>query len=154
VILQQVIEAAEILESEGVSTDIWSATSWSELYRDATACDRWNMLHPGEKEKVPYVQEALKGAEGVFIAASDWVKLTPGSLQKWMPKDFTALGTDGFGLSESRENLRTYFEISAKHIAFAAVRLLEKQGKVNAKAVKDFMKKYDIVSDKIDPMSV
>jgi pyruvate dehydrogenase E1 component len=154
VILQQVLDAAEILESEGVSTDIWSAPSWSELYRDALACERWNLLHPGEKEKTPYVQEALKGAEGVFVAASDWVKLTPGALQKWMPQDFLALGTDGFGLSESRENLRDYFEISPKYIAFAAVRLLEKQGKVNAKAVKDFMKKYGIESDKKDPMRV
>jgi pyruvate dehydrogenase E1 component len=154
VILQQVLDAAEILESEGVSTDIWSAPSWSELYRDAIACERWNLLHPGEKEKTPYVQEALKGAEGVFVAASDWVKLSPGALQKWMPQDFLALGTDGFGLSESRENLRDYFEISPKYIAFAAVRLLEKQGKVNAKAVKDFMKKYGIEPDKKDPMDV
>ena len=154
VIMDQVLQAAVILESEGVSTDIWSATAWSELYRDALACERWNMLHPGEKEKVPYVQQTLKGEEGVFIAASDWVKLTPGSLQKWMPEGFMVLGTDGFGLSESRESLRDYFEISAKYIAFAAVRSLQQQGKVTEKAVNDFMKKYKIVSDKPDPMDV
>ncbi|MBP6827110.1 MAG: pyruvate dehydrogenase (acetyl-transferring), homodimeric type [Saprospiraceae bacterium] len=153
-IMQQVLKAAEILEAEGVSTDIWSATSWTELYRDAVSSDRWNLLHPGEKEKVPYVQQALKGEDGVFVSANDWIKLTAGQLSPWMPKDFIALGTDGFGLSESRENLRDYFEISPKYIAFAAVRLLQKQGKVSDQAVKDFMKKYGVVSDKMDPMTV
>ena len=154
VIIKQVMEAAEILEKEGVSTDIWSATSWTELYRDAVSCDRWNMLHPGETERVPYVQQVLKGEEGVFVSANDWVKLTAGQLAPWMPKDFTPLGTDGFGLSESRENLRDYFEISPKYIAFAAVRLLHKQGKITEKAVKEFMKKYGVESEKLDPMGV
>ena len=154
VIMDQVLKAAEILEQEGVSTDVWSAPSWTELYRDAVACDRWNLLHPGEQEKTPYVQEQLIGEEGVFVSANDWIKLTAGQLSSWMPKDFIALGTDGFGLSDSRANLRDYFEVSAKYIAFAAVRLLERQGKVSAKAVKDFMKKYNIDSDKLDPMSV
>ncbi len=148
-IMQQVLKAADILENEGVSTDIWSATSWTALYRDAVACDRWNLLHPGEQEKVPYVRQVLKGKEGVFVSANDWIKLTAGQLAPWMPQDFVALGTDGFGLSESRENLRDYFEISPKYIAFAAVRLLHKQGKVSDKAVQDFMKKYGVERDKI-----
>ncbi len=154
VIMVQVLKAAEILEAEGVSTDIWSATSWVELYRDATACERWNLLHPGEKEKTPYVQQLLENEEGVFVSANDWMKVTAGQLAPWMPKDFLALGTDGFGLSESREALRDYFEISPKYIAFAAVRLLQKQGKVTEKAVLDFMKKYGVEADKADPMSV
>jgi len=154
VIMKQVLEAAEILEKEGVSTDVWSATSWTELYRDAVSCERWNMLHPGEPEKVPYIQQALKGEEGVFVSANDWIKLTAGQLAPWMPAAFTALGTDGFGLSESRENLRDYFEISPKYIAFAAVRLLHKQDKISDKAVKAFMEKYGVASEKVDPMSV
>ncbi len=154
VIMKQVLDAAEILETEGVSTDVWSVTSWTELYRDCTACERWNMLHPGEKEKTSFLQDSLKGTEGVFVAASDWVKLTPGQLAPWMPEAYTALGTDGFGLSESRESLRDYFEISPKYIAFAAVRQLNKQGKVSDKAVKDFMKKYGVDAEKADPMSV
>lgn len=154
VIMKQVLDAAELLEKEGISTDVWSATSWTELYRDAVACDRWNLLHPGEKEITPYIQQALKGEEGVFVSANDWIKLTAGQLSPWMPQDFIALGTDGFGLSESRENLRDYFEISPKYIAFAAVRLLQKQGKIAEKAVKEFMKKYAVVADKTDPMSV
>ncbi|MBC7776488.1 MAG: pyruvate dehydrogenase (acetyl-transferring), homodimeric type [Phycisphaerae bacterium] len=154
VIIKQVLEAAEILEKEGVSTDIWSATSWTELYRDAVSCDRWNMLHPGEPERVPFVQQQLKGEEGVFVSANDWIKLTAGQMAPWMPKDFTPLGTDGFGLSESRESLRDYFEISPKYIAFAAVRLLHKQGKITEKAVKEFMKKYGVESEKMEPMRV
>ncbi|HND88154.1 MAG TPA: pyruvate dehydrogenase (acetyl-transferring), homodimeric type, partial [Saprospiraceae bacterium] len=154
VIMKQVLEAAELLEKEGISTDVWSATSWVELYRDAVACERWNMLHPGEPEKAPYVQQTLKGEEGVFVSANDWMKVTAGQLAPWMPKDFSALGTDGFGLSESRDNLRDYFEISPRYIAFAAVRLLQKQGKIADKAVKEFMAKYEVKSDKIDPMSV
>ncbi|GAB4491790.1 MAG: pyruvate dehydrogenase (acetyl-transferring), homodimeric type [Saprospiraceae bacterium] len=154
VIMEQVLKAAEILEQEGVSTDVWSATSWTELYRDAVSCDRWNLLHPGEKEKIPYIQQVLKGEEGVFVSANDWIKLVAGQLAPWMPQDFIALGTDGFGLSDSRENLRDYFEISPKYIAFAAVRLLQKQGKVTEKAVLEFMKKYGVKSEKVEPMSV
>lgn len=153
-IMQQVIKAAELLESEGISTDIWSATSWTELYRDAVACQRWNLLNPGQPEKTPFVQQALKGEEGVFVSANDWIKLTAGQLAPWMPADFIALGTDGFGLSESRENLRKYFEISPEYIAFAAVRLLQKQGKVADKAVSAFVEKYGIDGGKKDPMSV
>jgi pyruvate dehydrogenase E1 component len=152
--MDQALKAADILEAEGVSTDIWSATSWSELYRDASACDRWNMLHPGQSEKTPFVQQCLQGETGVFVAASDWMKMTAGCLAPWMPTDFTSLGTDGFGLSESRDSLRDYFEVSARYIAFAAVRLLNKQGKVSDKAVLDFMKKYGVEGEKADPMSV
>lgn len=154
VIMQQVFKAAEILENEGVATDIWSVTSWNELYRDAESCLRWNLLHPGEKERIPYIQQALKGEDGVFVSANDWVKLTAGGLTKWLPQDFIALGTDGFGLSDSRENLRDHFEISPKFIAFAALRLLQKQGKINDKIVKDFISKYKIDSEKTDPMSI
>ena len=101
-----------------------------------------------------FLQQTLDGETGVFVAASDWVKMTPGCLAPWLPKDFIALGTDGFGLSESRESLRDYFEVSARYIAFAAVRLLHQQGKVNDKAMKDFMKKYGVDAEKMDPMSV
>jgi pyruvate dehydrogenase E1 component len=154
VIMKQVLEAAEILENEGIATDIWSVTSWIELYRDAESCLRNNLLNPGGKERTPYIQQALKGEEGVFVSANDWMKITAGQLAKWMPQDFIALGTDGYGLSESRPNLRDYFEISPKYIAFASVRLLQKQGKLTEKYVKDFMKKYNVVSEKVEPMSV
>lgn len=153
-IMQQVLEAAALLESEGISTDVWSATSWTEVYRDAVACDRWNLLNPGQPEKTPHIKTALQGSEGVFVSANDWMKVTAGQLAPWMPASFTALGTDGFGLSESRENLRNYFEISPSYIAFAAVRLLQKQGKIAEKAVLEFAAKYGIDGSKKDPMSV
>jgi pyruvate dehydrogenase E1 component len=153
-IMQQVLKAAEILEKEGISTDIWSATSWTELYRDAVACERWNLLNPGKAEKTPYLQTSLKNEEGVFVSANDWIKVTAGQTAPWMPREFVALGTDGFGLSESRENLRDYFEISPAYIAFAAVRLLQKQGKIVEKAVLEFAIKYGIDGNKKDPMSV
>ncbi|MGB0930255.1 MAG: pyruvate dehydrogenase (acetyl-transferring), homodimeric type, partial [Chitinophagales bacterium] len=151
----QTLQAAEILEEMGIATDIWSVTSWNEVYRDAMACDRWNLLHPDAKEeKTPYIQEVLEGEEGVFVSNSDWMKLTSGALYPWMPEGFVALGTDGFGLSDSRENLRDYFEVSGKYIAYTALRSLQKKRKVTKKDLKAFMEKHGIESDKLDPMSV
>ncbi len=151
-IFHEALKAAEILESEGIPTDVWSVTSWTELARDGEKTERDNFLHPDKKAQKSYLETVLEGEEGVFVAASDWMKLTCSQLSRWIPGEFHALGTDGFGLSDSRENLRDYFEISAKYQAFAAVRLLQKQGKVPEKAVKDFMKKYEIKSEKFDPM--
>ena len=97
------IKAQEILESKyDVGADVWSVTSYSELYRDGHACERWNMLHPGETPRVPYVTQCLKDAPGVLVAASDYVKALPDSIDRWLPRPLTALGTDGFGRSESR----------------------------------------------------
>ncbi|MDX2134693.1 MAG: pyruvate dehydrogenase (acetyl-transferring), homodimeric type [Saprospiraceae bacterium] len=153
-IMQQVLKAAELLESEGISTDVWSATSWVELYRDGVATQRWNLLHPGEPERQCWLEQQLLKEEGVFVSANDWMRVVAGQCAPWMPKDFIALGTDGYGLSDSRENLRDYFEISPRYIAFAAVRLLQRQGKVTEKAVKDFMAKYGVDGEKMDPMTV
>ena len=106
-ILPEVIKAQEILESKyNVGADVWSVTSYSELYRDGHACERWNMLHPGETPRVPYVTQCLKDAPGVLVAASDYVKALPDSIDRWLPRPLTALGTDGFGRSESRAALR------------------------------------------------
>jgi pyruvate dehydrogenase E1 component len=153
-IMQQAIAAAQLLEEEGIATDIWSVTSWNKLYRNAESCLRYNLLNPGEKSRLAIVQETFKDEDGVFVAVSDWMKLTPGALSKWMPEHFIALGTDGFGLSDSRPNLRDYFEISPKFVAFAAMRLLQKQGKVTETEVKAFAQKHEIKGDKMDPMSV
>lgn len=153
-IMQQVLAAAALLEKEGIPTDVWSATSWVELYRDAVATQRWNLLHPGEPARASYLEAQLSGEQGVFVSANDWMKVVAGQCAPWMPADFVALGTDGYGLSDSRDNLRDYFEISPRYIAFAAVRLLQGQGKVSDKAVLDFMKQYGIQPDKLDPMSV
>ncbi len=95
----QTLQAAEILEEMGIATDIWSVTSWNELYRNAVACDRWNLLHPdAKKEKTPYIQEVLEGEEGIFVSNSDWMKLTSGALYPWMPEGFCGIGNRWFWL--------------------------------------------------------
>ena len=102
-IMFEVLKAQQILEEKyGVAADVWSVTSYKELYRDANDCERWNMLHPGEAAKVPYVTQTLKDAPGPFVAASDYMKVLPESLGKWVPGQLVSLGTDGFGRSESR----------------------------------------------------
>jgi len=115
----------EILEKDyGVAVDVWSVTSYKELYREANDCARWNMLHPTQKPKVPYVTQTLKGASGPFIAASDYMKLLPESLAQWVPGKLVSLGTDGFGRSENRASLRDFFEVDAKHIVLATLHAL------------------------------
>ena len=105
-------------------------TSYKELYRDANDSARWNMLHPTQAAKVPYVTKTLKGASGPFIAASDYMKLLPESIAQWIPGKLVSLGTDGFGRSENRASLRDFFEVDAKHIVLATLHALagEKSG--------------------------
>ena len=111
-----------MLESKyDVGADVWSVTSYSELYRDGHACERWNMLHPGEPPRVPYVTQCLKDAPGVLVAASDYVKALPDSIDRWLPRPLTALGTDGFGRSESRASLRDFFEVDYRYVVVATL---------------------------------
>jgi len=109
---------------------VWSVTSYKELYKEANDCARWNMLHPTQKAKVPYVTQTLKGAPGPFIAASDYMKVLPESIAQWIPGKLVSLGTDGFGRSENRASLRDFFEVDAKHIVLATLHALasEKSG--------------------------
>ncbi|MEX1127431.1 MAG: pyruvate dehydrogenase (acetyl-transferring), homodimeric type [Vicinamibacterales bacterium] len=141
-ILNEVRAAAGLLEKYGVAADVWSVTSYNELYREAHACDRWNMLNPGETPKVPYVTQALKDTQGVIVAASDYLKVLPASIDRWMPRRVRALGTDGFGRSEARKELREFFEVESRYIALATLAELAQNGeiepKVVAKAIKDF----------------
>ena len=101
-------------EQYDVAADVWSVTSYQELYRDGHAVERWNRLHPGEKPRVPYVTQCLGGTEGVIVAASDYVKVLPDAIDRWLPRPLTSLGTDGFGRSESRAALRDFFEVDAR----------------------------------------
>ena len=104
-------------------------TSYKELYRDANDCARWNMLHPTETAKVPYVTQTLKGAPGPFIAASDYMKVLPESIAQWVPGKLVSLGTDGFGRSENRASLRDFFEVDAKHIVLATLQRSAARGR-------------------------
>ena len=102
-----------MLEKYDVAADVWSVTSYQELYRDGHACDRWNMLHPAEDPRKPYVTQCFENAPGVFVAASDYLKVLPDSIDQWMPRRMRSLGTDGFGRSEDRASLRNHFEVDA-----------------------------------------
>ena len=151
-ILLEVMKAQEMLESHhDVAADVWSITSYQELYRDAHAAERWNRLHPGAKQRVPYVTQCLEGAEGVLVAASDYLKALPDSIDRWMPRRLTSLGTDGFGRSEGRAALRDHFEVDAKHIVVATLDALAREGTVPASAVQKAIKDLGINPDKPNP---
>jgi pyruvate dehydrogenase E1 component len=151
-ILLEVLKAQEILESRyGVAADVWSVTSYKQLYMDGIACARWNMLHPGEAPRLPHVTAVTKDAPGVFVAASDYVKTLPESVAQWLPGPLVALGTDGFGRSESRASLRDWFEVDAKHIVLATLSALLREGQVTADCVKGAVKELGINPDKPNP---
>ncbi|TMM59566.1 pyruvate dehydrogenase (acetyl-transferring), homodimeric type [Maribacter algarum] len=152
-IMMQVVEAKRMLEEMGISTDIWSVTSYTELHRDAQEVERQALLSTDGKRPKAYVEELLEKETGVFVSVSDYVKQWANGIAKWMPKAYHVLGTDGYGLSEAREDLRDHFEISPKFIALAALQLLREEGAATAKEVKDFIKKHKIDNSKINPMA-
>jgi pyruvate dehydrogenase E1 component len=153
-IMFEVLKAQEILEQKyGVASDVWSVTSYKELYRQANDCERWNLLHPAQKPKVPYVTECLKNAPGVFIAASDYMKVLPESISQWVPGKLVALGTDGFGRSENRASLRDFFEVDAKHIVVATLSALLREGKIKAETVQQAIKDLGVEADRPSPVS-
>jgi pyruvate dehydrogenase E1 component len=151
-ILPEAIKAQELLESlYGVGADVWSITSYSELYREGHACERWNMLHPGEPQRVPYVAQCLKDAPGVLVAASDYVKALPDSIDRWLPRPLVALGTDGFGRSENRAGLREFFEVDARYIVVATLAALARDGRIAPSVVQGAIKAHNINPDKKNP---
>jgi pyruvate dehydrogenase E1 component len=151
-IMYEVLKAQEILEEKyGVASDVWSVTSYKELYRDGNDCERWNMLHPTDKPKVPYVTQLLQDAPGVLIAASDYMKVLPEAICRWMPRNLAALGTDGFGRSEGRQALRDFFEVDAKHIVLATLHALLRDKQIKPEIVKQAVKELGINPEKANP---
>jgi pyruvate dehydrogenase E1 component len=150
-ILNEAIAAQKLLEKYGVAADVWSVTSYQELYRDAHACERWNMLHPAEPPRVPYVTQCLKDTQGVIVAASDYLKVLPGSLDRWMPRRVRQLGTDGFGRSEDRTDLRNHFEVDARFIALSTLAELADQGQLDRGAVAQAILDFGINAEKPNP---
>jgi pyruvate dehydrogenase E1 component len=140
-----------MLESYGVAADVWSVTSWQELYRDGHAAERWNRLHPMEPPRVPYVTQCLGGTEGVIVAASDYVKALPDAIDRWMPRRLTSLGTDGFGRSEGRASLRDFFEVDAKFITAATLSALQLDGKLDGATVQKAIEDLGINPEKSNP---
>ncbi|RVV96929.1 pyruvate dehydrogenase (acetyl-transferring), homodimeric type [Mesobaculum littorinae] len=154
-ILVQAMKAAEMLQEDfGITSDIWSATSFNELARDGQDCVRWNRLNPLGEQKVPYVTKTLEDAKGPIIVATDYMKNFGEQIRGFVKQPFTVLGTDGFGRSDSRKNLRDFFEVDADHIAAAAVVELYRQGGVDESVVKQAIEKYGIDGDKPNPRLV
>jgi pyruvate dehydrogenase E1 component len=151
-ILPEVIKAQGMLEKYGVAADVWSVTSYKELYKDGISTDRWNMLHPGEQQRVPYITQALEGTQGPIVAASDYIKSLPLSVARWTPRPIKVLGTDGFGRSDGRPALREFFEVDARFIALAALSELARERKIEPKVVEQAMKDLRISPEKADPL--
>jgi pyruvate dehydrogenase E1 component len=150
-ILNEVVAAQKLLENYGVAADVWSVTSYQELYRDGHACDRWNMLHPTETPKVPYVTQCFKDASGVIVAASDYLKALPDGIDRWTPRKIRSLGTDGFGRSEDRKSLREFFEVDSRFITVATLAELAKEGQLEPSVVAQAIKDLGIDPEKRNP---
>jgi pyruvate dehydrogenase E1 component len=153
-IMMQVLKAQEMLKEFGVSADIWGVTSYQQLRNEASACERHNRLHPEAPAQIPYVTQVLSAAAGPFIAASDYIKHTPDAVARFIPGTFVPLGTDGFGMSDTREALRRHFEVDAENVVLGALHGLRLDGKLSAAEVAAAIKKLGIDPDKLDPMKV
>jgi pyruvate dehydrogenase E1 component len=155
-ILRECIAAAELLDKEfGVSADIWSCPSFTELRRDGWDAERWNRLHPEAKApRVPYVTQSLEGRAGPAIAATDYVRAYADQIRAFVPMRYSVLGTDGFGRSDTRANLRRFFEVDRFYIAHAAIAALAQDGKMNAKDVARAIKAFRIDAEKANPVGV
>jgi len=151
-ILNEVIKAQTLLEDNyGIAADAWSVTSYKELYQDAIEIERWNLLHPQQKAKKPYVSQLLEKEQGVFVAASDYMKVLPSVVAQWFPGPVHCLGTDGFGRSDSRDLLRDFFEVDARYIVIAALHQLVVSGDENEATLVKAMKDFKINPDKLNP---
>ncbi|WP_347404809.1 pyruvate dehydrogenase (acetyl-transferring), homodimeric type [Micromonospora sp. WMMD1102] len=143
--MQWALKAQQLLAQDwGVAADVWSVTSWTELRRDAVECEEYNLLHPGDEPRVPYVQRKLADTDGPVVAVSDWMRAVPDLVSRWIPGDYTSLGTDGFGLSDTRHALRRHFHVDAESVAVAALRQLARRGVVPSSAPAEAAKKYAI----------
>jgi pyruvate dehydrogenase E1 component len=154
-ILQQALAARDLLaERFGVAAEVYSATSWQLLRRDALEVERWNRLHPAEPPRVPYVSRVLGPEGGPVVLVSDWVKALPDLLGRWLPAGYVSLGTEGFGRSDTREALRALFEIDAPNVALAALTALERAGALPAAAVAEAIADLGIDPEKLDPLAL
>jgi pyruvate dehydrogenase E1 component len=137
------LEAQRLLaEDWGVAAEAWSATSWTELRRDALACEEWNLLHPDAEHRVPYVTQVLDGHAGPVVAVSDWMRAVPDQIARWVPTPFTSLGTDGYGFSDTRAAARRFFHVDAESITLAVLSQLARRGEVKPEVLGQAVEKY------------
>ena len=152
-IVQQALRAQQILaEKYDVAADIWSATSFQQLRNEALDVERWNRLHPDQEQRVPYVRECLGPSAGPIIAATDYMKAVPDMVSRWIDRPYTVLGTDGFGRSDTREALRTHFEVNAEHIAYAALHGLCLDGASTPDELKRAIADLGIDPERVNPL--
>jgi pyruvate dehydrogenase E1 component len=142
---------AELSEHFDVGAELWSVTSWKKLREDALSAERWSRLHPGEATRIPLVADQLGASEGPIVAVTDYMKIVPDQISRWVRRPFVALGTDGFGRSDTREQLRRYFETDAGHVVVAVLSALAEQDDVKPEVVADAIKRYGIDADRLDP---
>ncbi len=151
-ILREVIAAAELLEQDfDVAADVWSVTSFTELYRDGSDAERWNLLHPQEQAKTSYVEQCLIEREGPVVAATDYVRTFANQIRPFVPRRYTVLGTDGYGRSDTRKQLRHFFEVDRHYVALAALKALADEGLLPVTKVSEAIKKYQIDPEKSNP---
>ena len=152
-ILNEVLRAQEMLaEKYQVAADVWSVTSYKELHQDGIDAERWNLLHPGEELRVPYVTQCMSGEPGVFIAASDYVRALPDSISRFFPRTLHSLGTDGFGRSDSRAALRDFFEVDARFVVLATLAALCREKRMEPGVVRQAMVDMKIDPEKLNPL--
>ncbi len=151
-ILNEALKAQELLEKDyGVAADVWSVTSYKELYRDAIEVERWNLLHPDQSPRTPYVTDLLAREKGVFVAASDYMKILPATIAQWFPHALHCLGTDGFGRSDGRARLRDFFEVDHRYLTLATLRRLADNGEIPMEKVHKALTDLKIDPDKLNP---
>jgi pyruvate dehydrogenase E1 component len=153
-LLNEALRARELLTAYDVSADVWSVTSYQQLRNEALECEHFNRFNPEQPERVPYIVRALEGVPGPFIAVSDHMKLLADFIARWVPGRFVPLGTDGFGLSDTRSSLRRHFEIDAETIAYAALDALRREGAVELAVQRQAMQALGLSLDKPSPMAV
>ena len=140
-----IIEAQRLLAADwGVSADVWSVTSWSELRRDGLAAEEHAFLHPNEPVRTPYVTQKLSGAEGPIVAVSDYMHAGPDQIRQFVPGDFATLGADGYGFSDTRAAARRFFKIDSHSIVVRALQLLARRGEIDQSLVGAAIEKYNI----------
>jgi pyruvate dehydrogenase E1 component len=153
-IMNQVLKAQQLLEERyNIAADVWSVTSYKQLRMDALHTQRWNMLHPTEEQRIPYVTQCLANEPGVFVAASDYMKSLPDSLGAWLPKPMFSLGTDGFGRSENRQSLRDFFEVDYRYVTLATLKSLANEGQIGSDTLNGAMEELEIDPNKPNPMT-
>jgi pyruvate dehydrogenase E1 component len=154
-ILREVIAAADLLADFGVTADVWSVPSFTELRRDGLDAERWNMLHPGAERRLSYVEAQLATRPaGPAVASTDYIKTFADQIRPFVPRRYVALGTDGYGRSDYRRALRRFFEVDRHYVTFAALRALADDGGVPASTVVDAIKRYGIDPEKPNPARV